>query len=784
MPQQSAFRTPIPIFIPALSVAVVLTVLFLVGLKEQEKLINDRVEQVIGQHSTIARLVADGMNGAIQQTEASIARYASLISLRLEERLTPDELESRLAAVTEAGADGSIRSRAGSYQPASESGIWIPPKAAANQHLQEFLLQAKQVTDLYGLGAVGQPFVNSWVLPTLGGINIFWPAEPDFVFDTTPETNYLDTVWVTLSSPQQNPQRKPSWTPLVFDPVGEVWMTSSVAPVYWGNEWIASAGHDLPLENLLQRTQLLRQSEGSFFALVTGNETVVASARYAERIKSSGGKLTLGELDNPVLSHALAQARPHISEQPFQRMRVLDNEVFVAHIPQQNWFLLNAIPIPPISDRIDSSFDNLRNIALLALIAELIIATAILAWSHHRSRAQYNDLATMQRQLARSEQHYRTLVDNIPGIVFRCRRDGDWSLLFASPVFEQFTGWRVADFIDNKARGFSSIVPADDRMLVNEQLREHGPDSQPYVLEYRIRDKSGKEHWVLEHGRTVHNPETGEEEREGVILDISALKKAEAQLQALNQSLEHQVEERTTELRNAVRDLETFNYAVSHDLKAPVRQASGFLEAIADELPADASADIRDLLRRSNNVLKRMREMIASLHAYSELNRDALAPTNVNVNDLLGYIVDQFPKAVKDRTSIVIPPIDNVFADRIMLRVVLQHLLDNAVKFSATADKPAVQFIDHSTSAEWMLEIRDNGVGFNPEYGDSLFQIFQRLHSQDAFPGFGVGLALARKIMTLHGGRIWAESEPGKGASFFISIPVRATHPRRPLVNA
>lgn len=465
-------------------------------------------------------------------------------------------------------------------------------------------------------------------------------------------------------------------------------------------------------------------------------------------------------------------------------MRVLDHEVFVAHIPQQNWFLLNAIPIPPISNRIDSSFDNLRNIALLALIAELIIATAILAWSHHRSRAQYNDLATMQRQLARSEQHYRTLVDNIPGIVFRCRRDGDWSLLFASPVFEQFTGWPVADFIDNKARAFSSTVPADDRMLVNEQLRDYRPDSQPYVLEYRIRDKAGKEHWVLEHGRIVHNPETGEEEREGVILDISALKKAEAQLQALNQSLEHQVEERTTELRNAVRDLETFNYAVSHDLKAPVRQASGFLEAIADELPADASADVRDLLRRSSNALKRMREMIASLHAYSELNREALTPTNVNINDLLGYIVDQLPSTVKERTSIVIPPIDNVFADRIMLRVVLQHLLDNAVKFSATADKPVVQFIDHSTSAEWMLEIRDNGVGFDARYADNLFQIFQRLHSQDAFPGFGVGLALTRKIMTLHGGRIWAESEPGKGASFFISIPVKATHTRRPPVNA
>src|SRR5690606_9895860 len=152
-------------------------------------------------------------------------------------------------------------------------------------------------------------------------------------------------------------------------------------------------------------------------------------------------------------------------------------------------------------------------------------------------------------------------------------------------------------------------------------------------------------------------------------------------------------------------------------------------------------------------------------------------------NDLLGYIIEQLPEIVRERVRIEIPPIDDVVADRIMLRVVLQHLLDNAVKFSAPVEKPAIRFVDHSTSAEWMLEIHDNGVGFNPEYGDNLFQLFQRLHSRDAFPGYGVGLALARKIMTLHGGRIWAESEPGKGASFFISIPVKATQWRRQIFN-
>lgn len=783
MPQQTAFRTPIPIFIPAVSVALVLTVLFLVGLKEQEKLVDDRVEQVIRQRETIARIVTDNMNQAIQQTEASIARYASLLSRQLNNPLPAAEVASRFAALTETGQDGAIRSQRQTYHPATESGMWVPRNAATDQRLHEFLLQAKQVTDLFALGAVGQPFVNSWVLPTLGGINIFWPDAADFVYAAPADMDYRQTEWVTLSDPQQNPQRQPRWTSLIYDPVGQVWMTSCVAPVYWGSEWIASAGHDLPLDNLLQLTRLLRESEGSFFTLVTNDERVVASARYAEQIKSGGGKLKLADLDNPLLNEALALARTQVAAQAFQRLRLHDHEVFVAHIPQQNWFLLNAIPIPPISTRIEKSFNNLRNIALLALIAELLIATAILAWSHHRSRAQFNDLASMQRRLARSEQHYRTLVDNIPGIVFRCKRDADWSLIFASGMIRAFSGYPAEEFIANRSRTFASLVHPDDRAQVEQQLHASADDHASYVLEYRIRHRQGEQRWVLEHGRLTANPESGEQEREGVILDISALKQAETQLQQLNASLEHQVEERTTELRNAIRDLETFNYALSHDLKAPVRQASGFLDALADELPDDASHETRDLLRRSLNAMKRMREMIASLHAYSEINRDALNPTQVKVNDLLGYIIEQLPEIVRERVRIEIPPIDDVVADRIMLRVVLQHLLDNAVKFSAPVEKPAIRFVDHSTSAEWMLEIHDNGVGFNPEYGDNLFQLFQRLHSRDAFPGYGVGLALARKIMTLHGGRIWAESEPGKGASFFISIPVKATQWRRQIFN-
>lgn len=784
MPPSQRFRTPIPIFVPALSVALVLTVLFLVGLKEQQKLIDDRVEQVIHQHETIAHIVAENMDQALRNTEDSVQRYARALGQALDGDTPDPDTHARFTTWFESLPDGSIRSRRGIFDGREEAGVWIPDYATSAPDLKQFYVHAKPLTDLYGQAARTSAFVNTWVLSTAGGIAIFWPDEPLFVFDAANTIDYRNSEWVQLTNPANNPRREVRWTRLSFDPVPQIWMTSAVAPVYRGQTWVASAGHDLPLDNLLARTELLRESTGSYFALVTADGRIVASDRYADAIKQSQGALTLAQLQDDVLVAALKAGQTSAHTSTFSRHSLQGHSVFVAHIKTKELTLLNVIPLAPIASGIQQSFANLRNITLIALVAELIIATLILAWSHHRARRQYNHLATMQEQLIRSEQHYRALVDNIPGIVYRCRNDADWSMLFLSAIVERFTGYPAEDFVGNKARSFASVIHPDDRRRAELLVQNALERDKPYVLEYRIIHKSGTVLWILEHGRRVTTSADQVEELEGVMLDITALKQAEARLRELNDSLEQQVELRTAELRNAIRDLEAFNYAVSHDLKAPVRQVTGFLEAIADELPDSTSDDIRDMIRRSQNALKRMKEMIASLHAYSQLTKDSLTLGTVNVNDLLSYIVDHLPETVRQRIQLEIPPIDNVVADRTLLRVVLHHLLDNAIKFSAQEAKPVIRLIDHSTSAEWMLEVRDNGVGFNPDYRDNMFQLFQRLHSQDNFPGFGVGLALAHKIMALHGGRIWAESEPGNGARFFIAIPVKATRAHTATLSA
>ena len=774
MPADKQYRPPIPIFIPTLSVALVLGVLFGFGLKEQNRLANERIEQVINQRQTIAGIVANAMESGLRKTQQSVQRYAGELGRQLDQGTSQAEIKARFDQWFQPFPDDTYRSRRDRFDPQTQAGVWIPNYVTLDPAQKQRFVISKEITELYGRGAQSQPFVDTWFLAAAGGIAIFWPDQPNFVYDAGANFDYRDTPWVNLTRPEANKDHGARWTKLIFDPVSKIWMLSAVAPVYSQGKWVGAAGHDLPLDNLLNNTQLLRQEQGSYFLLVTADDRIVASARFADRIKQSNGALTLADLNDPELARALDHARQQ-THTDTQRIVLHNRLLFVSRVGPGNWLLASVIPLNPISSGIENSFAKLRNIAILALIAELVIATMILGWNHSRSRRQFNDILDIQQQLANSESHYRALVDNIPGIVYRCRNDIHWTMIFLSPATAEFTGYPTEDFIGNAVRSFASIIHPNDREMVSNLVNNAYGHQKPYKLEYRIICADGSVRWVLEHGRFIVEAGTAPE-LEGVILDVTAQKLAKEQLRELNNTLEQQVEQRTANLHAAIQDLETFNYAVSHDLRAPVRQASAYLEAITEDLQDHVSQETRHMLARSQLALNRMKEMIAGLHAFSQLGMDTLNPVSINVNDMISSIIDKEPESVRNKVTFEVAPLENVTADRIMLRILLQNLIDNAIKFSAQSPHPVVSFHAHNSPAEWVLEVRDNGVGFNNRYADNMFQLFQRLHSQEAFPGFGIGLALCHKIVTLHGGRIWAESEPNAGARFFVSLPT-TPHP-------
>ncbi len=254
--------------------------------------------------------------------------------------------------------------------------------------------------------------------------------------------------------------------------------------------------------------------------------------------------------------------------------------------------------------------------------------------------------------------------------------------------------------------------------------------------------------------------------------DITARKQAEEQIRQLNADLEQRVAQRTAALVESNAELESFSYTVSHDLRAPLRHVSGFIRLLAEGAEGKLDETTAQYLPRIADAASRMGQLIDALLDFSRLGRAGLRPTGVNLEELLGEIRAHLQPDLAGRVvEWKIGPLPVVRADPAMLRQVLANLLENALKFTRTQPAAVIEITCESGSAEDVIRVRDNGAGFDPRYADKLFGVFQRLHSHKEFEGTGIGLATSRRIIHRHGGRIWAESQPGQGASFYFSLP-------------
>jgi len=252
-------------------------------------------------------------------------------------------------------------------------------------------------------------------------------------------------------------------------------------------------------------------------------------------------------------------------------------------------------------------------------------------------------------------------------------------------------------------------------------------------------------------------------------------KKAEAEIAKLNQDLERRVSLRTSELEAANKELESFSYAVSHDLRAPLRAAEGFSSILADKYGAALDDTGRDYLRRIREASRRMGQLIEDLLGLSRVTRFPLARQYFDLSALAretsANILQGWEGPVPE---VVIEPGMRVFADLALTEILLRNLFENAFKFSAKSALPRVEIGSMKKADEGASEtvfwVRDNGVGFDMAYAGELFTPFHRLHSFTEYSGTGIGLVTVQRIVTRHGGRVWPEAEPGKGACFYFTL--------------
>jgi hypothetical protein len=256
------------------------------------------------------------------------------------------------------------------------------------------------------------------------------------------------------------------------------------------------------------------------------------------------------------------------------------------------------------------------------------------------------------------------------------------------------------------------------------------------------------------------------------ILPVLERALAVRRLRLENIALERRVRERTAELESANKELEAFAYSVSHDLRAPLRHIIGFTELLDGSIGASCSDEDRDFLNRIKKSGRDMGRLIDDLLDFSRMGRAELRRSEVNLQELLETVLVEIQPETAGRNIVWQKgELPTVQADPALLRKVLVNLLTNAIKYTRPRDPAKIEIGCKLEPDEVVVFVRDNGVGYDMEFADKLFGVFQRLHRHDEFEGTGVGLANVRRIISRHGGRTWAEGKTNEGATFYFSLP-------------
>lgn len=313
-----------------------------------------------------------------------------------------------------------------------------------------------------------------------------------------------------------------------------------------------------------------------------------------------------------------------------------------------------------------------------------------------------------------------------------------------------------------------------DRPAFYEHLRACLAGVDVCIAELHIVRPDGTTLDVELHSVPIHQSAGLEPGYFTALIDISARKRAEdarMQAEAEVRRLNRDLEKHATELAVANHELESFSYSVSHDLRAPLAQINTLLHTLVEDysalLPDDGRYSL-DLIRQ--NVLA-MNHLIEDLLSFSRASRLPLKKQLVSTADIIREVLANMDKGGSPRAVDVVGDLPPCQADPALLTQVWVNLLSNAFKFTSRRAGPRVEIGSLVEDGERVYFVKDNGVGFDAEHADRLFQVFQRFHSEEEYPGTGVGLAIVERIVRRHGGRVWAESQPDHGATFYFTIP-------------
>jgi len=413
----------------------------------------------------------------------------------------------------------------------------------------------------------------------------------------------------------------------------------------------------------------------------------------------------------------------------------------------------------------------------MAFFLKLANMIAQLGYSNVKLARLLAERDRLTETLRESESFYRQTLESVPGMTFTTRPDGYCD--YQSQQWVEFTGVPMSEHVGD---GWNKLLHPDDRPRAYEAWCAAVEGRAPYDLEYRVRNRDGAYEWFKVRARPIRDSEGTIVRWFGTAINIDSLIQAQTEVRHLNEQLEQRVRERTAELESSNRELEAFCYSVSHDLRTPLRSIDGFSQAALEDYGERLDDTGRDYLNRVRNGCRHMDQLIDDLLRLSRVTRDQMRRESVDLTALAQAAARQLQEREPERhVDLRIAPGLSAIGDTRLLHTALFNLLANAWKFTSKNPSPVIEvgrLVGSQQSAVGsqcpastpVFFVRDNGVGFDMQYANKLFNAFQRLHSVQEFPGTGIGLATVARVIRRHGGRIWVEAAVERGATFYFTL--------------
>ena len=376
-----------------------------------------------------------------------------------------------------------------------------------------------------------------------------------------------------------------------------------------------------------------------------------------------------------------------------------------------------------------------------------------------------------EEALRESQRALAALMGNLPGMAYRCRNAPDWTLQFVSEGAHALTGRRPEVLLSGMVR-YGDLIDEQDQERVEAEIEACIARGQPFQLTYRITTAEGVSKWVWDRGSAVRGADGAVLALEGFVSDITERRRAEDEVARLNAELEERVRLRTAQLEAANAELEAFSYSIAHDLRSPLTSIDGFSHTLEELCGSSLGEQGRHCVDRIRAGVRLMSDLTDAMLSLARLSRVQLRWEAVDLAALARSTMTPLHEAQPQRDAELDAP-EHLWAhgDPRLLAQVVTNLVGNAWKFSAGKPQTRIRVGSRpGENGEVVYFVADRGAGFEMAHAARLFGAFQRLHTASEFEGTGIGLALVQKIVSRHGGRIWAEARRGEGATFNFTL--------------